>query len=70
MTQKAFSTFSGINFDEKVVNVWENNRIEGVTEKDVQKTNIILKLYIYIKIRKKKFFEKLKTNFFFKEISN
>ena len=39
LTQKAFSTFSGINFDEKVVNVWENNKIEGVTVKDVQKTN-------------------------------
>ena len=39
LTQKAFSTFSGINFDEKMINVWENNKIEGVTVKDAQKTN-------------------------------
>lgn len=40
LSQKAFSTSSGINFDEKVVNEWESaNKIEGVTVMDAYKTN-------------------------------
>ena len=40
LSQKAFSTSSGINFDEKVVNEWETtNKIEGITVMDAYKTN-------------------------------
>ena len=39
LRQNAFSTYSGINFDEKIVNVWESNKIEGVTVMDAYKTN-------------------------------
>ena len=38
-SQKPFSTFSGINFDEKVINVWENNKIDGINVKDTYITN-------------------------------
>ena len=42
MNQKTFCTNSGINFNDKIINVWENNKIEGVNVKDTYKTNNLM----------------------------
>ena len=61
LTQKAFSTFSGINFDEKIINVWENNKIEGVTIKDAQKTNNLFTKIKKFNIQNEKDFKRSST---------
>lgn len=60
-SQKAFTTYSGMNFDDKVVNVWENNKLEVITVKEAYTTSNLFKKIKYINNKNQKEFKKSTT---------
>ena len=60
-TQKAFSSYSGMNFDDKVVNVWENNKLEVITVKEAYTTSNLFNKIKHFNNKNQKEFEKSTT---------